>query len=178
MRKQLCCVFLLALAAFVSLASAQVGSSTISGRVTDTSGAIVPRVNIAIVQTDTNFQFNTVTNEDGLYRVPSLSPGSYRISFGAPGFKKLVRDGIELRAGDVLPVDVQLQVGAVSESVEVTGAAPLLETETSATGALVEGASQTGRDHGLQRYSRPPGDERLSPIGPDRAGRSGRNRRR
>jgi Carboxypeptidase regulatory-like domain len=143
-------VFLLALANLASLGNAQVGSSTISGRVTDSTGSVVPRVNISILQAETNFQFTTVTNEEGLYRVPSLSPGTYRISFEAAGFKKLVRDGIELRAGDVLPVDVQLQVGLVSDSVEVTGAAPLLETETSATGAVVEGETL----HKLPLYQR------------------------
>ena len=144
------CYIVLALVLFPSLASGQIGSSTITGRVTDSTGAVVPRVNISIVQGETNFQFVAVTNDDGLYRVPSLSPGTYRINFEAAGFKKLVRDGIELRAGDVLAVDVQLQVGAVTESVEVTGAAPLLETETSATGALVEGDTL----HKLPLYQR------------------------
>ena len=150
MRLLLHYVFLLALATLASLSSAQVGSSTISGRVTDSTGSVVPRVSISIVQAETNFQFTAVTNEEGLYRVPSLSPGTYRISFETAGFKKLVRDGIELRAGDVLPVDVQLQVGLVSDSVEVTGAAPLLETETSATGAVVEGETL----HKLPLYQR------------------------
>ncbi|HZT28724.1 MAG TPA: TonB-dependent receptor [Bryobacteraceae bacterium] len=135
---------------FVGLASAQVGSSTITGRITDSTGAVIPKVSVSIVQTGTNYQFSAVTNEDGIYRVPSLSPGAYRISFEAAGFKKLVRDGIELRAGDVLAVDVALEVGAVTESVQVTGAAPLLETETSATGALVEGETL----HKLPLYQR------------------------
>ncbi len=124
---------------FASLVNAQVGSSTITGRVTDPTGAVVPRVNVSIVQVDTNFQFTAVTNDDGLFRVPSLSPGTYRITFEGAGFKKVIREGVDLRAGDVLAVDTALQVGNITESVEVTGAAPLLETETSATGALVEG---------------------------------------
>src|SRR5690242_1315718 len=113
------CVFVLLLIVFASVASAQVGSSTITGRVTDATGAVVPRVNVAIIQTDTNFKFAAVTNEDGLYRVPSLSPGSYRITFEASGFKRVVRDGVDLRAGDVLALDAVLQVGNVTESVEV-----------------------------------------------------------
>ena len=71
-----CCSFALTFVIFVSLASAQVGSSTITGRVTDASGAVVPKVNVSVVQTDTNFQFAGVTNEDGIYRIPSLSPGA------------------------------------------------------------------------------------------------------
>src|SRR6266404_4008169 len=109
-------VFALPLFFLASMANAQVGSSTISGRVTDPTGAVVPRVSVSIVQIDTNFQFTAVTNEDGLFRVPSLSPGSYRITFEGAGFKKVVREGVDLRAGDVLAVDTALQVGNVSES--------------------------------------------------------------
>ncbi len=139
MRLPRCFVLAFALIAVVSLASAQIGSSTITGRVTDASGAIVPKVNVSIVQASTNFQFTAVTNDDGLYRVPSLSPGAYRLTFEAQGFKKFIREGIELRTGDVQEIDVALQVGALTESVSVSGAAPLLETETSAIGAVVGG---------------------------------------
>ena len=125
---------------FSSVTFGQIGTSTITGRVTDTTGAVVPRVQVSIVQTSTNFQYSAVTNEEGIYRVPSLQPGQYRVSFEAAGFKRLVRDDVELRTGDVLAVDVALQVGVVTESVEVTGATPLLETETSTTGTLVAGA--------------------------------------
>jgi len=122
-----------------SLVQAQVGISTLTGRVTDPSGAVVIGVNVTIVNTDTNFQFPATTNQDGLYRVPSLAPGPYRLTFEAAGFKKLVRQDITLRAGDVMAVDISLEVGNVTDSVEVTGAAPLLETETSAVGNLVTG---------------------------------------
>src|SRR5437899_729670 len=104
-------VSVLTVVLFASLASAQVGSSTITGRVTDPSGAVVPKVSVSIVQTDTNFTFTAVTNEDGLFRVPSLQPGAYRITFEGAGFKKVVREGVDLRAGDVLAVDTALQVG-------------------------------------------------------------------
>src|SRR5258706_8872490 len=114
----------------------QVGASTITGRVTDTSGAIVPNVSISVVNTNTNFQFTAVTNADGLFRVQSLQPGPYRLTFEAGGFKRLVRDGIELRASDTRPVDVSLDVGAVTESVEVKANAQLLETETTSSGAV------------------------------------------
>ena len=122
-----------------SVALAQVGSSTISGRVVDGTGAVVPNVSVSAVQVTTNFTFKAVTNADGLYRIPSLAPGAYRVTFEAAGFKKTVRDDVDLRTGDNLAVDVALQVGSVSEAIEVTGTTPLLETETSATGSLVEG---------------------------------------
>ena len=121
------------------LSFGQVGTSTITGRVTDSSGAIIPGVAVTIVQTQTNFKFNATTNSEGLYRVLSLQPGMYRLTFEGNGFRRLVRDNIELRTGDTLAIDAGLQVGSVTESVEVTGAAALLETETSATGTVVQG---------------------------------------
>src|SRR5262249_8846997 len=117
---------------------AQVGSSTISGRVTDATVAVVPNVSVAAVHLSTTFTFNALTNTGALYRIPSLQSGQYRVTFEAAGFKKLVRYDVDLRAGDTLAVDVSLQVGNVSESVEVKGTTALLETETSATGAVVE----------------------------------------
>ncbi|MBL8219034.1 MAG: carboxypeptidase regulatory-like domain-containing protein, partial [Bryobacterales bacterium] len=122
-----------------SLLYGQIGTSTITGRVTDSTGAVVPGVNITVVQTGTNFTFNAVSNAEGLYRVQSLQPGMYRLTFEAQGFKKALRDNVELRTGDTLAVDMGLTVGNVTESVEVTGATALLETETSATGTVVSG---------------------------------------
>ena len=117
----------------------QIGTGTITGRVSDSTGAIVPGAAVTIVSTDTNFTFKSNSNEDGLYRVLSLNPGKYRVTFEAQGFKKTIQD-VELRTGDVLAVDAALQVGSLSESIEVSSAATLLETETSATGSVVAGS--------------------------------------
>ncbi|MFN7923935.1 MAG: TonB-dependent receptor [Bryobacteraceae bacterium] len=122
-----------------SAAFAQIGTSTITGRVVDSTGAVVPSVTVTVVQTTTNFTQTSVTNNEGIYRVLSLQPGQYRVSFEGQGFKKAVREGVELRIGDTLAIDMALQVGNVSESIEVSGAAQLLETETSATGSVVSG---------------------------------------
>ena len=130
---------LCALLTITASASAQIGSATITGRVTDATGSTVPNVQISITQVGTNFQYTGVTNQDGLYRVPSLQPGPYRVTFKASGFKTLVRDNIDLRTGDTLAVDANLEVATATESVEVSASATLLETETSAAGALVEG---------------------------------------
>ncbi len=127
-------------AALSSAAFAQIGTSTLTGRVVDSTGAVVPSVNITVVNTATNFTQNAVTNDEGLYRVLSLQPGQYKITFEAQGFKKIVRENVELRTGDTLAVDMTLQVGSVSESVEVSGAVAVLETETSATGSVVSGS--------------------------------------
>jgi hypothetical protein len=119
---------------------AQIGTSTITGRVTDTTGAAVPNVAVTVVQKDTNFKFTATSNDEGLFRVVSLQPGGYRVTFEAGGFKRIVRDDVELRTGDTLAVDASMQVGAVTESIEVSGSTQLLETETSATGAVMSGS--------------------------------------
>lgn len=111
----------------------------ISGRITDPSGAVVPNAQIAVVQTATNTESLSATNSDGLFRVPGLQDGPYKVTVKAAGFKTEIRDGISLRIGENLSVDVKLDVGAATESVEVTGALPLLDTQTSSTGQVMEG---------------------------------------
>lgn len=118
---------------------AQIGTSTITGRVTDSSGAVVPSVNVTIVQKANNFTSTVVTNSEGIFRVPSLLPGAYRVTFEASGFKTVVNDNVELRTGDTLAVNAKMEIGQLSESVEVSGTAQLLETETSSTRTVMSG---------------------------------------
>ena len=80
-----------------------------------------------------------MTNSDGLFRVPSLNDGPYRVSVVAQGFKKEVREGLTLRIGENLNLDIKLEVGSSAESIQVTGDAPLLDTQTSSTGQVMEG---------------------------------------
>jgi hypothetical protein len=127
-------VFLLAMPVL-----AQNNTGIISGRVTDPSGAVVPNAQITITQTATNVDAVSATNSDGLFRVPSLIDGPYKVTVTAPGFKKEVYDGLTLRIGENLNVDLKLQVGAVSEAVEVTSSLPLLDTQTSSSGQVMEG---------------------------------------
>lgn len=122
-------------------AMGQIGTSTISGRVTDPTGAVVPQVQVTAVNTATNFTYNGLTNDQGLFRIQSLQPGPYRVTVKASGFKTVIRESIDLRTGDVMALDTTLEVGAVTEQLQVTAAAPLLETETSSTGAVLEGAT-------------------------------------
>lgn len=130
---------LIALAFLALPVWAQNNTGIISGRVTDSSGAVVPNAQITVTQTETNVDAISATNNEGLFRVPSLINGPYRVTVIAAGFKKQVRDGLTLRIGENLDVEIKLDVGAVSESVEVTSALPLLETQSSATGQVMEG---------------------------------------
>src|SRR6185369_15700797 len=93
-------------------------TGTITGIATDPSGAAIPNVKVLVVQLDTNFESRAVTNAEGLYRVQSLQPGTYRVTFEAAGFKRLVQSGLDLNVGVVLPVNATLEVGAVSESIQ------------------------------------------------------------
>jgi hypothetical protein len=111
----------------------------ISGRVSDPSGAVVPSAQITVTQTATNVDAVSVTNSDGLFRVPSLQDGPYRVIVTAAGFKKEIRDGLSLRIGENLNLEIKLDVGATTESVQISGAATLLDTQTSSTGQVMEG---------------------------------------
>jgi hypothetical protein len=140
MQLRLCAVLPALFFGLVFSACPQADTGVITGTVVDASGAAVPNANISIVQTETNFHFNTVANGEGIYRVQSLQPGPYTVTFEAPGFKRLVQANVTLRVGDVLPVNAKMEVGAVTESIEVTAQSTLLETETSSTGTVTEGA--------------------------------------
>ena len=120
-------------------ASAQVGSAAITGTVTDQSGAAVAAVKITVVETSMNFNSTSETNGAGIYRVPSLQPGTYDVSFEAAGFKRLLEKGLLVKVGDVLPVNAVLEIGSLAEQVQITSQGALLETETSALSTVTEG---------------------------------------
>ena len=125
-------------------AFAQLDSGTFSGRVIDSSGAVVPNAQVTVVNAETNFESTSITNADGLFRVPSLRPGPYRAQIKANGFKTYNRNGIELKVGDNLSLDITMEVGVISENVTVTSEAPQLQTETSASGMVAEGTYLEG----------------------------------
>jgi hypothetical protein len=128
---------LLALPLIGSLA-ALAQSAQLVGKVSDPTGAVVPGVEVKITNTDTGVGRAAATNEQGYYRVPLLPPGNYRLSLTKEGFKPVRNDGIVLETDIVRTVDVTLEVGTQTEVVEVTTAAPLLESEESTVGQLIE----------------------------------------
>src|ERR1039458_6652086 len=119
------------------------GPGTLVGTVTDTSGAVVPGASVTVTNAATSFVSKTVTSTAGAYYVPYLAPGSYRLTVEAAGFKRYVSDGVLVSAGEVPRIDVKLEVGAMAESVTVTAASPLLETETSSSGQILPGDELT-----------------------------------
>jgi hypothetical protein len=110
----------------------------ISGRVTEASGAAVPNATVTVTNTATNTPVTATTNDSGDYTVLYLTPGQYSVSVEAQGFKKSVRQNIEVRIGDKLALDVSLEVGAVTDSVNVTSDAPLLETTNASAGQVID----------------------------------------
>ena len=116
---------------------AQVVGATLSGTVTDPSGAVIPGAQVQVVNTATNVTNTTTTDKSGLYTVPNLTPSTYQVTLTAPGFVTYVRSGITLSVGQEQQLNVKLTVGAVSQKVEVTGAAPTVELTTSSVEGLV-----------------------------------------
>jgi hypothetical protein len=121
-------------------ARAQVtGQGTISGTVVDSTGAVIVGAQITITNVSTNVSNNTVTNSTGYFEVNNLNPGvrAYRIVVAAPGFEKLVREGITLETGSKVSVPLPLNPGASSQTVTVTADATLLNTESGSSGQVL-----------------------------------------
>src|SRR5437868_1821216 len=108
----------------------QVARDTITGKVLDAQKAIVPDATVIVTNVAMGTNTTVKTNEDGLFRALYLIPGTYQISVSLQGFKKYIRDGVMLRVGDTLALDIQLEIGAIDQSVTVVADAPLLETAT------------------------------------------------
>src|SRR5436190_17527973 len=115
-------------------------TATISGSAKDMTGAVLPGVEVKVTQTETSVARTTVTNETGSYVLPNLPLGPYRLEAALPGFRTFVQTGITLQVGSSPTVDVVLQIGQVSEQVEVEANAALVETRTSSIGQVVENA--------------------------------------
>jgi hypothetical protein len=127
----------IALVSAVSL-SAQVATGLITGRIADSTGAVVPGASVKGVNIQTNVETSTRSTSDGVFTVLNLIPGRYRIDVSMAGFKNFSQGPIELRVGDALNLVVTLQLGSQSESVTVTAEAPLLESATAGTGQVID----------------------------------------
>ena len=120
-------------------ASAQ-ATGAISGRVTDSTGGVLPGVDVTLTRTDTGVARSAVANDAGAYSFPSLNPGPYRLEGSLQGFRTVVRSDIVLQVGANLVVDVALEVGELSERVEVKGTSAIqVELRAMAVSEVVEG---------------------------------------
>ena len=132
-------IILLSLVLFaVFSAEAQQGRGTIFGTVTDSSGAAVKSAKVNIRNTDTNATAVSESNAEGYYLSPPLIVGSYEVSAQAAGFKTEIRSGITLQVDQHAEVNLQLQVGSATESVQVVGEVSLVNTENASVGQVIE----------------------------------------
>jgi len=114
----------------------QVVGATVTGTVTDPSGAAIPGVKIAITNVATSVTRSAATNSVGLYTAPNLIAGHYQVTATAQGFKTLVRRGLILTTGEDLVLNLTMQVGAVTQAVTVTGAAPTVNLANATMGGV------------------------------------------
>ncbi len=117
---------------------AQVGTATLSGTVTDPSGAVVVNAEVQAVNTGTNFAQITHSNSTGLYVFDSLPPGHYRLTGKSPGFKEVLEQGLILHVQDTVTVNLKMELGSPSESVTVKADALLINTQDATVGTVVE----------------------------------------
>ncbi len=116
---------------------AQEFRATLQGSVADQSGARIPGATVELLNTGTGVTQNTTANESGLYVFQFLAPGTYRLAVTAEGFKTNVVDNIQLSLGQNQRVDINLELGQVTETVEVTGELSLIQTDDASTGATI-----------------------------------------
>ena len=128
---------ILAAAVFALPIHAQEYRGTITGAVTDPSGAAVPNVRVEAKNVETSVSTTAATNDAGIYTIPFLLPGTYKVTAAAQGFKQAVHDNLELHAGDRIQADLRLEVGVSSETVTVAAEAEQLRTATASMGQTI-----------------------------------------
>src|SRR5579864_124211 len=111
----------------------------ITGVVTDASGGVVASATVTVTNPQTNFTRAVTTNTSGVYNFPALQPGIYNIKAELQGFQTEVRNGVELQVQQVARIDFQLRLGAVAETIEIAGGAPLLNSENASLGTVIDG---------------------------------------
>src|SRR5688572_6901236 len=117
---------------------AQVTTADLVGTIRDSSGAIVPGVSVAITNDATGVSRSTTTGSGGTYIFTSLQPGRYTLVAEIQGFRKVERTGVELQVNQRAEIDITLELGLISETVTIAGTAPLLETQSSVLGTVIE----------------------------------------
>jgi hypothetical protein len=136
---------------FACVALAQRDLATITGRVTDSSGGVVPSAKIVIEEKGTGQVYELTTNGAGEFTRPALKPSTYNITVSAPGFKKSEQKDVLLGAGERTAVNIVLTLGDIGQTIEVQALAPLLQTESTQVGAAVNEKTLTDAPLGGQR---------------------------
>ncbi len=122
----------------VSVSMAQESRGTIVGTVTDSSGAAIAGATVEVTNVAQGVRQTFRTNQAGLYHAPYLIPGQYEVAVAFEGFKRAVRQSVDVKVGDRVSVDMMMEVGATEQSVTVTAESPLLESATGSVGQVVD----------------------------------------
>jgi len=123
--------------------NAQTITASITGTVTDPSGASIPSAKVTATNSGTNVSFTTPANNEGIYTFPFLPVGSYSVTVESQGFKKSVVGPFRLEVNQIARVDVKLEIGEATQTVEVKDVAPVLQTESTSTGDSISSAKLT-----------------------------------
>src|SRR5215831_14859622 len=115
----------------------QAGQAELTGTVTDETKAVVGGARVTLTDVQTNQSFSVIAAESGVYTFINLKPGHYDLAVEAPGFKRVIRQGVRLATGERITLDMQLPVGAVGETVSVVADASLLRSETGSLGQVI-----------------------------------------
>ena len=124
--------------ACATVAGAQDARGSIAGRVTDTSGAVLPGVSVTVVNTETNTPTTLTTDSQGRYSALYLLPGVYKVSATLDGFRTGVNENVQVRVGDKVQYDVALEPGGVTEEVSVVAERPILESGSATMGQVID----------------------------------------
>jgi hypothetical protein len=126
-----------------SIAFGQTTFGSVVGTITDPSGAVVPGVQVTLTNLATNGKTTTATNADGIYEFVNVEPGNYRVDAEKGGFKHFSRSPVVVQTQQSYRINVTMQLGSVTQSVQVTAATPLLQPQTSSLGQVIAGRSVT-----------------------------------
>jgi hypothetical protein len=150
-RLRSCFIFALTFLLLSSLALAQRDLGTLTGTVSDPTGAAVPNAKVTITEDATGVVYDVVTGANGEYTRPLLKPGTYTLTVEAAGFRKAEQKNVIVTAGDRIGANIVLTVGDVSQTLEVTASAPLLQTESAVQGVNLNSSQITDAPLGGQR---------------------------
>jgi hypothetical protein len=123
----------------VSAIAQSSGSGTLSGTVTDTSGAVISNADVTVLQSATGLERSTKTNSDGFYSLPALRAGDYVVRAQAPGFRRVEQLGVVLQSDTTRTINLQLVVGGASDTTTVTTDAPAIETSEGSLNTIITG---------------------------------------
>jgi Carboxypeptidase regulatory-like domain/TonB dependent receptor len=129
---------LFALACSISYAFGQTTLGTVLGRITDPSGAVVPKVHVTLRNENTNVSTSKDSGGDGEYLFPNVHPGSYQIEASAGGFAQYNLEHLDVAVSQTVRADIKLAVGTTSSSVQVSAEHPLVQTDTASIGSVIE----------------------------------------